>query len=362
MRNLLAFIICLIYYISKYKYNHKAKSMLNYLIVAVLVIMSGLFSGLTIGLFSLNLSSLERKMNLGNVKATKVYSIRKNGNLLLCTLLLGNVAVNSAMAVFLGTIAEGVIAGLIATGLITIFGEIVPQAVFSRFALYVGAKTVWLVKFFMFVLFPITKPIAMFLNKILGAELPTIWSKREIAEIIKSHEDSPDSPLDADEERIMLGAISFSDKAAKHILTPRTVVFMLEVNEEITADLLTEIRAKAFSRIPVYEDSKDNIIGIIFVKDLIGIKIDEKIHVKDIFREDVIFAKETIKLDKLFNILINRRSHMSIIYDDLGIFQGIVTMEDIIEEIINQEILDEEDYIENMQEFAREKFKRDLYE
>ena len=119
---------------------------LNYLIVAFLVLLSGAFSGLTLGFFSLNLTSLERKMKLGDKRAKKVYPIRKNGNLLLCTLLLGNVAVNSTMAIFLGTIASGVIAGIVSTALIVIFGEIIPQAVFSRFALTLGANTVWLVR------------------------------------------------------------------------------------------------------------------------------------------------------------------------------------------------------------------------
>ncbi len=336
--------------------------MLNYVIVTVLVIFSGLFSGLTIGLFSLNLSSLERKKRLGNKDAIKVYSIRKNGNLLLCTLLLGNVAVNSAMAVFLGTISKGIIAGLIATGLITVFGEIVPQAVFSRFALFFGAKTVWLVRIFTFLLYPIVKPFSMLLNRLLGDELPTVWSKQEIAEIIKTHQDAENAPINEDEERIMLGAISFSDKTAMHVITPRTVVYMLNCDMKLTRELLNEIRGKAHSRIPVYEQSKDEITGILFIKDLVGVEPNPKASVKDYVSKDVVFAKDIINLNKLFNILINKQSHISVIYDEHGIFRGIVTMEDIIEEILDKEILDERDSIVDMQEFAKNRFNRDLHE
>ena len=91
---------------------------ITYLIVIVLVLLSGLFSGLTLGLLSLDLFDLRRKVKLGNKDATKIYPLRKQGNLLLVTLLLGNVAVNSTLAVFLGSITAGVFAGLISTGLI----------------------------------------------------------------------------------------------------------------------------------------------------------------------------------------------------------------------------------------------------
>ena len=95
---------------------------MNYVIIILLLSLSAIFSGLTLGLFSLNVSELKRKIRLGDKKAEKVYKVRKNGNLLLCTLLIGNVAVNSTMAIFLGSIATGVVAGLISTGLILVFG------------------------------------------------------------------------------------------------------------------------------------------------------------------------------------------------------------------------------------------------
>ena len=92
------------------------------LIVVVLVLFSGLFSGLTLGLMGLNSHELKRKAALGDKRAAKVYAVRRNGNLLLTTLLVGNVAVNTALSIFLGTLAPGVIAGIVATTLIVIFG------------------------------------------------------------------------------------------------------------------------------------------------------------------------------------------------------------------------------------------------
>ncbi len=336
---------------------------MEYLIVIILVIMSGLFSGLTLGLFSLNPSSLERKIKLGNKQAEKVYKIRKNGNLLLCTLLLGNVAVNSALAIFLGSVAPGLIAGLISTGLIVIFGEILPQAVFSRFALTLGSKTAWIVRIFIILLFPIAAPLAFILNKILGKELPTIWEKNEIKEIIKAHEDSKLSSIDSDEEKIILGALSYSDKTAASIMTPKTVVYALNITTEITRSLLNEIKSKGLTRVPVYKSTQDDIKGILYTKMLIGLRGDEGKNVSDFCIEDnVISIKEKMNLDKLFNLFIKKKAHMAFLYDDFGTLQGIVTLEDVLEEILKTEIMDEADKVKDMQTYAKEKFNKDLLE
>jgi metal transporter CNNM len=161
--------------------------MLNYLIVIILLIFSALFSGLTLGLMSLSAPELKRKVALGDKDAKKVYPVRKQGNLLLTTLLIGNVAINAALSIFLGSIASGLTAGLTATALIVVFGEITPQAVFSRFALSLGAKTAWLVRIFIIILYPISWPIAWVLNKTLGEEMVTIYSKQELMKIVEEH-------------------------------------------------------------------------------------------------------------------------------------------------------------------------------
>ena len=244
---------------------------MDYLIVIVLVAMSGLFSGLTLGLLSLDKTELERKISLGSKRAKKVYAVRKKGNLLLCTLLLGNVAVNSTLAIFLGNIASGVIAGIADTGLIVVFGEIIPQATFSRYALTVGAKTAWLVKIFIFILFPVCFPIAWVLDKVLGAELTTIYSKTELMKIIEEHEGSTDSDLDEDEHRIVKGALSFSDETAEQVMTPRTVLYAIQSDVKIDKKLMNQISRKGFTRIPIYTKRLDDVIGVLYVKDLIGL-------------------------------------------------------------------------------------------
>lgn len=317
---------------------------MNYAIVFVLVVLSGTFSGLTLGMFSLNVTSLERKIKLGDVRAQKILTVRKKSNLLLCTLLLGNVAVNSAMAIFLGSIAKGVIAGIISTGLIVVFGEIFPQAVFSRHAIALGAKTVWLVRFFMVLLLPVSWPLARLLDKILGKESPVLWSKQEIMEIIKFHEDSLVSPIDSDEERISLGALSFSDKTAENIYTPRSQVYCLQGEQLLDAQLLAEIKNKGFTRVPVFLDTTPPQMGILLAKELIGMKGDENRTVWELARkENLIVLPGHMKLDQLLNMFIQRNMHLAFVFNKNKEFIGLVSLEDVLEEILREEIYDESD-------------------
>tara|TARA_R110001632_G_scaffold19898_1_gene59813 strand:+ start:11627 stop:12637 length:1011 start_codon:yes stop_codon:yes gene_type:complete len=327
---------------------------MEYLIVTVLVILSACFSGLTLGFFSLNLTSLERKIKLGDPRAKKVYPIRKNGNLLLCTLLVGNVAVNATAAIFLGEIASGLVAGIISTVLIVIFGEILPQAFFSRHALTLGAKTVWLVKIFIFLMYPIAYPLSLALDKLLGEELQTLWTKKEIKEIIKDHGKGEDADLDKDEERILLGALSFSETVAKRIMTPKTVLYSLDKNTILDKVKLLEIKEKGFTRIPVYENKEDNIIGVLYAKDLIGLFIETKTVGDMLTNRKPILAKDSMLLDNLMNHFIKTKIHIAIIYDSFGTFTGIATLEDVIEEIIRIEIVDELDKTVDMQQLASE--------
>jgi metal transporter CNNM len=316
--------------------------------------MSGLFSGLTLGLLGLDKNELKRKISLGNKQAEKVYSVRRRGNLLLCTLLLGNVAVNSTLAIFLGNIASGVMAGLIATGLIVVFGEILPQATFSRYALQVGAKTAWLVKIFIVILLPVCWPIAWVLDKVLGEEMATIYSKKELMKIIEEHKGSKDSDVGVEEEKIIKGALSYANKNAEQIMTPRTVVYMLQNNVILDKAKLENIKKEGFTRIPVYGKSKDNIVGILYSHDLINIKPGTNIK-SLINKEKPLMVLRDARLNQLLDIFIKSKVHLAFVQNKYKGIDGVVTLEDVLEEIIRQEIVDETDKVTDMQKKALSK-------
>ena len=314
---------------------------IDLLIVVILVILSGTFAGLTLALFGIKLSTLERKIRLGDKQAKKVYHIRKNGNLLLCTLLLGNVASYTIMAIFLGSITSGVIAGFIATALIFVFGEILPQAVFPKYALEIGAKLSWLVWICLIIFYPVAAPVAWILDKLFGKEEPVLWSKQELGEIIKYHEDVGDGIIDKDEERIILGALSFSEKEVGTIMIPRKEVIHLEPHAKMTPQLLEKIKESGHSRIPVYDRKHKKIKGILYTKNLIGIQANSGKTAWDLCSTNkLIVVKKSLKLDSLLNLLIHDKLHMAIILDEKGNFMGIATLEDIIEEILKTELED----------------------
>ncbi len=332
--------------------------MLTYVIVIVLITFSALFSGLTLGLMGLSVAELKRKKSLGDKEAAKVYRVRKKGNLLLTTLLVGNVAVNSALSIFLGSIASGFAAGLIATSLIVIFGEITPQAIFSRFALKLGAKTAWLVRTFIFILYPICRPISWVLDKTLGEELPTLYSKQELMKIIEEHEDLEGSEVDEDEEKIIKGALTFSEKFVEDVMTPRVVMETLEYSQKIDEKLLKTIQNSSFSRFPVYKDDPDNIVGMLFISQLLGSKNIGK-KVGEVASGKVFFVDENKSLDIVFNSFLKSHNHLFIAVNEFGDVVGLVTLEDILEEIISAEIVDESDVYEDLRKLAKEKKKTD---
>lgn len=329
------------------------------IILIILLLLSALFAGMTIGMFSLSMTTLEAKARLGDKKALKILPLRRNSTLLLTTLLFGNVAVNTAIPILLNSVVSGVVAGLIATFLIVIFGDLLPQAFFERYALEFGSKFVWVVRIFRIILFPVAYPVSWILDKILGKESPNLYTKQEFSEIIKHHEDAEEPVIDSDEERILLGALSFSDKEAYDIMTPRTVCYCLNKNTILNNVKIEEIKQKGYSRIPVYEGNADNIIGLIFVKDLIGIEIDEETTVeKYVKKNKFIFIEWNEKLDKVLDQMVKTHNHLAIIIDEFAIFNGIVTLEDIIEEILKVEIVDEQDKIIDLQRHAKERVRK----
>ncbi|NIA18311.1 MAG: DUF21 domain-containing protein [Actinobacteria bacterium] len=327
---------------------------MDYLIVIILVLFSGIFSGLTIGFFSLNKDDLERKAELNNRDAIKVYKIRQDGNLLLCTLLIGNVAVNSTLSIFLSSVTSGLAAGIIATGLIVVLGEIAPQATFSRYALIIGSKLSWLVKIFIFILYPLCRPLAWILDKLLGEEMPTIYSKKELVKLIEDHEDLKESDIDSDEERIIKGALSFSNKKARDIMTPRTAVKLMQDTQELDGKTIIAISRSGHSRIPVYAKDRNNIIGILYVKDLIINNFKNK-TVGDIARKNIIFVDDKKPLDDLLNAFKKTKNHLFVVLNEFNEVAGIVTIEDVLEEILGVEIVDEYDKHEDMRKVARRK-------
>ncbi len=317
---------------------------MEYLISFILITLSALFSGLTLGILSLDAHALKRRAKHGDSAAAKIYPFRKRGNLLLTTFLLGNVAVNTTLSIFLGSIASGLVAGLIATSLIVMFGEIIPQAVISRHALWFGSRTLWFTRIVIILFYPVAYPISKALDYFLGSELPTLYSKSELMDIISEHEDSEHSTVDADEERIIHGALQFSHRSVGEVMTPASDVVAFDENQRLNDEFFADITEHGYSRIPIYRGEKSNITGILYVKDLLV--EDEHISIKDTeaaFDSSYLTVGAGDLLDAVLAKMLKSKQHLAMVKNKDKQFVGVISLEDIIEEIIQHEIEDEDD-------------------
>jgi len=158
-------------------------------IIMLCLAFSALFSGLNLGLMSMDQTELKIVANTGT-EAEKRYAraimpVRKRGNYLLCSILLGNVLVNSTLTIIMDDLTSGLVAVIGSTLTIVIFGEICPQAVCSRYGLAVGAKTIYVTRFVMIITFPLAYPISKILDRILGVELGNVYNRERLKELVK---------------------------------------------------------------------------------------------------------------------------------------------------------------------------------
>ena len=187
----------------------------RWIIIVVLLCLSGSFSGLNLGVLGLDVKDLEMMTegpfeNAEDEKraklARKVLPLRRRGNLLLCTILLGNVMVNSLLSILMSDIAGGGVALVASTALIVVFGEIVPQAICSRHGVAAGAYLSWLLWIALIITFVFSYPIAAILDKTLGEEEGEVMNKSKLRKFLKKQEDL--GQIDDDEGRILQAALA----------------------------------------------------------------------------------------------------------------------------------------------------------
>lgn len=182
---------------------------------------SAMFSGSNLAFFSLGRMRLEAEVEKGNKSAVRVLKLRKDSNLLLCTILWGNVSVNVLLALLSDSVLAGVWGFVFSTVGITFFGEIMPQAYFSRHALRVGAMLTPIMRIYQILLFPFAKPCAVILDGWIGPEGPTFYRERDIEIILEKHINETSSEISANEGR---GALNFLDLDDRTISTEGSVV------------------------------------------------------------------------------------------------------------------------------------------
>ncbi|XP_072534203.1 metal transporter CNNM2a isoform X2 [Salminus brasiliensis] len=330
--------------------------------IAMLLCLSGMFSGLNLGLMALDPMELRIVQNCGAERernyAKNIEPVRSQGNYLLCSLLLGNVLVNTTLTILLDDIAgSGLIAVVVSTIGIVIFGEIVPQAICSRHGLAVGANTIFLTKFFMILTFPASYPVSKLLDHVLGQEIGTVYNREKLLEMLRVTD--PYNDLVKEELNIIQGALELRTKTVEDVMTPLRDCFMITADAILDFNTMSEIMESGYTRIPVFEGEMCNIVDLLFVKDLAFVDPDDCTPLKTItkfYSHPLHFVFNDTKLDAMLEEFKKGKSHLAIVQrvnnegegDPFYEVLGIVTLEDVIEEIIKSEILDETDlYTDN---------------
>ncbi|AND84087.1 DUF21 domain-containing protein [Clostridium tyrobutyricum] len=338
--------------------------------IFVLILLNAFFSAAEIAIVSVNKSKIKIMADKGNKKAQLLLDLMKEPNRFLATIqdvitLAGflasalsatwlsvplakllekfNIPSSNEISIILGT--------LILSYFTLVFGELFPKKLAlqnsEKVALFVVKPLLWTSK----VTFPFDKILTFSVNLLGKITNTNITGKKdnisieEIQLMIDAGEET--GIINETEKEMINGVFKFDDTLAKNIMTPKVNVFVINVDTPIE-EILSEVAKQQYSRIPVYEDSIDNIIGILYMKDLFisfhGGTLNNK-SVRDLIRS-AYFVPETKNIDELFEEMQITNNHMSILIDEYGNFTGIVTIDDLIEEVMGN-IPDEHDKCDN---------------
>jgi len=321
------------------------------ILLLVLLLCSALVSGAEVALFSLTQTDIE-KASQENSKPIEIISkLLDRPKKLLATILVANNFINIAIVIlfaYLGgyffegissAITRFVIEVVIVTFLILLFGEILPKIYASRNRVKFATFMAYPLRVLDVLISPISLPmrsITIAMHNRLGKQK----SNLSVDQLSQALELASDEDTTKEEQKILQGIVSFGNTDTKQVMQPRIDIFALEESQKLT-DIFAEIVKHGFSRIPVYKDNVDNIIGVLYAKDLLPYLDRKQFDWRTLLREPF-FVPENKKLDDLMVEFQEKKVHLAIVVDEYGGTSGIVSLEDVIEEIVG-DISDEFD-------------------
>ncbi len=319
--------------------------------IICLFILSAFFSGTETAYSSVNKIRLRKYAEEGNTRAAQALAIAENFHTTITTILIGNNIVN----ILLTSIVTAVFSDLFgAAGLayatmtmtifILIFGEILPKAIGKDYAEFVAIKAVRIMNWFIWLLTPFSYLFNLF-QKVLNRyrndqEQPTV-TQEELLTIVDTIQE--EGYMDAEERELIHSAIEFDDALVRDVQTPRVDLFAIDINDplEKIVHLLLENK---YARIPVYEETIDNIIGVLIERDLMTSLVKrEEPNLREMMRE-VVFVAEHMPIADALQTMQKQKAHLAVVIDEFGGTSGVVTIEDVLEELVG-EIYDEYDEV-----------------
>lgn len=318
------------------------------LALVILIFLSGFFSGSETALVSVNRIRLKKMAEEGREEAEIVEDLLDRPNKLLATILVGNNLVNIAAASiatslaidYFGSRGVGIATGVM-TFLILVFGEVTPKSYAIQNAEKISLRIARPMNFLVRVLYPVVRVLTSITKPLitrLGGEmhLTPYITEEEIKMLVEVGE--REGVIEKGEKEMIHGVFKFGDMEAKEVMVPRIDMKCLSV-EDTLQKAIDYVIQTGHSRFPVYEKNIDNIVGILNSKDLFGKGINERI--RDLVRP-AYYVPESKKLDEILREMQDKKTQMAIVVDEYGGTLGLVTLEDILEEIVG-EIMDEYD-------------------
>ncbi|MCR4855080.1 MAG: hemolysin family protein [Erysipelotrichaceae bacterium] len=321
------------------------------IIISLLVLCYSFFSASETAFSSLNRIKIKALANAGNKRAEKTYELTENFSKLLTTILIGNTIVNvvsaSLATVFFTKLLGGkgvTVSSIVMTLVIMIIGEILPKNISKFIPEKFAMSSTPILRFLVWIFTPLTF-VFHYAEKLIasmfGGENDAYSTDEFITMVEEANEDGDIEDHEAD---LITNALEFNDLDVGEILTPRIDVVAVDVNDNTIEEIELKYRDSGFSRLPVYEDSIDNIIGVLIEKDFYYHLFYEKsTDIRDILK-DVLFTSPQVKISSLLKQFQTSKTHMAVVVDEYGGTQGIITMEDILEELVG-EIYDEHDEV-----------------
>jgi len=318
------------------------------IIIIILLCLSAYFSATETAFTSVNKIRIKNMASEGNKRAKLVLSLSKNFDKLLTTILVGNNIVNITMAaigtlLFVDLYGEygATISTMVITVVVLVFGEISPKSMAKEMPEKVSMAVAPTIRIFIFILTPFTWIFGL-LKKMIG-RIFNVKDERTITEdelLTMVEEAQTEGGIGEEQSELIQNAIEFNELEAYDVLTPRVDVVAVEVDdskEEISRTFLET----GFSRLPVYEDNLDKVIGVLNQKDFHNYLAHTDRQVHDLVKP-VVFVSGSIRIAALLKKMQKIKTHIAVVVDEYGGTEGIVTMEDIIEELVG-EIYDEHD-------------------
>ena len=326
---------------------------LDIFILVILILLSGFFSGAEIALVSLPKFKVRNMLAKRKFGASYIKRLKDSPERMLSTILIGNNVVNigaSALATAVMLRYTQDYAVSIATGIMTIlilvFGEITPKSIAAKNNEFISQLVAAPIYYLSIVLTPILNILNAFITKlfkILGLSLKEkAITEEEIITLIKSAEE--EGSIKSIEQTLLTNVFEFDNLDVGEILIPEADMAIVSSNAPLPAVLKAMLRS-SFSRLPVYEKSRQNIVGIVYIKDVIkSVNSGKTVPVSKVMYKPY-FVPDSKKISSLLRNFQKRKEHMAIVVDEHGSVRGLVTMEDVLEEIVG-EIMDETDKLD----------------